>query len=149
MGKSDLFHNSSCRDISCSVKRCVYDSDLILHLINGLLVYYLSLYLSDVFIINLLSNYLIQTCCCCRSLICSLYCRQIFDCQNFFCNTFIMRRCKLCAIFPVYFVAIVFRRIMACCDIDTCYAAQLTYCKGQFRCWTKGFKLICLDTVCC
>jgi len=109
----------------------------------------LSLYLSDVFIINLLSNYLIQTCCCCRSLICSLYCRQIFDCQNFFCNTFIMRRCKLCAIFPVYLVTIVFRRVVACSDIDTCYAAQLTYCKGQLWCWTKRLKLICLDAICC
>ena len=131
------------------MKRGIYNADLILHLINGLLVYNLSLYLSDVLVIDLFSDNLILARCDGRSLVCGLYCRQIFNSQNFFCNAFVMRRCKLCAIFPVYLVTIVFRRVVACSDIDTCYAAQLTYCKGQFRCWTKGFKLICLDTVCC
>ena len=38
-------------------------------------------------------------------------------------NSAVMRRCNLCAIFPVYFIAIVFRRIMACCNINTCNTA--------------------------
>ena len=62
-------------------------------------------------------------------------------------NTLIMGRGELCAILPVYLVAVVFRRIVACSDIDAGDAAQLTHCKGKLRRGTQGLKLVGLDPV--
>ena len=131
------------------MKRGIYDADLILHLINGLLVYNLSFYLSNVLVVDLFPDDLILACRNGRSLICGLYAGQILNGKNLLCYALVVRRCKLCAVLPVYLVAVVLRRIMAGSDVDACHAAQLADSKGQLRCGAQGFKLVCLDSVGC
>ena len=60
MGKADLLHHSSGRNVAGAVEGSIYNGDLVLHLINGLLVYYLGLYLRNVFVVNLFSDNLIS-----------------------------------------------------------------------------------------
>ena len=58
-------------------------------------------------------------------------------------------RCDLCTVLPVYFVTIVFRRIMACSHIDSGCTSQVTDCIRQLRSRTKALENVCFDTVRC
>ena len=60
-----------------------------------------------------------------------------------------MRRSKLCAVLPVYLVAVVLRRIMACRNVDSRHAAQLADREGQFRRRTQGLELVCFNPIGC
>ena len=60
-----------------------------------------------------------------------------------------MGRGNLGAIFPVYLIAIIFRGVMACSDINPCNAAKLTDCIGKFRGWAQAFKYIRLNAIGC
>ena len=149
MGESQFLHHSSGRNISCAVKRRVHNADLVLHLINGLLVHNLGLDLGNVLVVDFPADNLILACCCGRCLVRGLYRGQVLYGQHFLCHTFVVRRCKLGAVLPVYLVSVVLRRVMAGCNIDAGYASQFPHCKGQLRCGTQGLELVCLDSVGC
>ena len=149
MGKANLFHHPSGRDIAGSVKRCVNDCNLVLHLVNGLLVHNLGLYLGNVLIVDFFANDFVFACCQCRGLVRGLNRGQILYGQHLVGNALVMGRGELGAVLPVYLVAVVFRRVMACRDINSCNAPQLTHCKGKLRSGTQGLELICLDSVGC
>ena len=147
MGKANFLHHSSGRNIACSVKRRVYNGDLILHPVNGPLVHHLGFHLSYVFVVYFLSYHLILAGSDGRRFICSLYFGQILNSQNLLGYALVMRGRKLCAILPIYLVAVVFRRIMTGCDIDSRNASQLPHCVGQLRSRTQRLKLVGLDAV--
>ena len=57
----------------------------------------------------------------------------ILDGLYFGDDVLIDRSGYLCAVLPVYFVAVVLRRVVACSHYDTCGTSQRTKGKGQFR----------------
>ena len=68
----------------------------------------------------------------------------------YFCNdTFISGCYYLCAVCPVYFVAVVFRGIVGCCQHNACCTAQFSYCEGQHGNGTQGRINEGRDAVCC
>ena len=149
MGKADLLHHSSGRDITGSVERCIHNGDLVLHLVNGLLVHNLGLYLGNILVINLLADHLVLARCRCGCLVRGLYRGQILNGQHLISNALVMRRCKLGAVLPIYLIAVVFRRVVAGCDVDAGNTAKLPDCKGQLRRGAQRLKLVCLNTVGC
>ena len=66
---------------------------------------------------------------------------------NFCDNFLILRSSDLRTVLPVYFISIVFRRIVACSYHNTCNTAKLSQCKRKFRCRTQSFKTIGFDTI--
>ena len=64
-------------------------------------------------------------------------------------DTRIMRRRDLCAVCPVGFVAVVFRRVVAGGDHDACHASVGAQCKRQHRRRTKRIADIGADAVRC
>ena len=102
MGEAQLLHHPSGRDIAGSVKGGVDDGDLVLHLVDGLLVHYLSLYLGDVFVVDVGADHLVQAGCNSAGLTRGLHRGQILDGQNFFRYALIVGRGELGAVLPVY-----------------------------------------------
>ena len=111
------------------MKRRIYNLDAVLHLVDGVLIDHLGLYLSDVFVVDLRSDNLIFSGL--YSLLHGggLHCGQILNRQNLLRNSLVMRRRKLSAVLPVYLVSVVLRRVVAGSDIDAGDAAQLADCK--------------------
>ena len=64
-----------------------------------------------------------------------------------FDNSLIVWSKYLCTIFPISFVAIVFARIMACCNVNTSLRLQIANSKRTFRSWTKFVKNINLNAI--
>ena len=147
--KSKLFKDSSGRDITGSVKRCVNDLEVLALCLDGIHMDDLFLKLCHISIINSLSNHFEKTCLHCFFLVHGLYGIPVGDCLYLAHDPCIMRWCDLCAIFPVNLVSVVFRRVMAGCYVDTCNASQMTYCKRKLRCRTKCLKDIRLNSVSC
>ena len=86
-----------------------------------------------VWIIDICSNHLIKTCCNCGIFVHRLNGRIICYFLHLCHNSGIMRWRDLCAILPVYFVSIVFRRIMACRDVDARCTPKLAHRIGKLR----------------
>ena len=84
------------------VKRCVNDCNLVLHLVNGLLVHNLGLYLGNVLIVDFFANDFVFACCQCRGLVRGLNCGQILYGQYLVGNALVMGRGELGAVLPVY-----------------------------------------------
>ena len=115
------------------MKWCVND----LHILGSLRVDALFFQLRDIFVIKIGSNDAEQVLCSGFILFHCFYHGKIRYFCHFCKNVFIMRRCDLGTVFPVYFVSVVFSRVMAGCDHDTGNTAKFPYCKGKLRCWTK------------
>ena len=147
MGESQFLHHSSGRNVACAVKWCVHDADLVLHLVNGLLVHDLGLDLGNILVVDFSADNLVLACSRGRSLVRGLYRGQVLYGQYLLCHALVMRRRKLGAVLPVYLVSVVLRRVMAGRDVNTGYASQFPHRKGQFRSWTQGLELVCLDSV--
>ena len=94
---------------------------------------YLALQLLDIGIVDRLSDHFVQSGFFRILSGHGLQCAVIGDCFYLSHNTGVMRRSDLRAVLPVYFVAIIFRRIVACGNVDSRNAAQLSYCVGKFR----------------
>ena len=71
------------------------------------------------------------------------------DAVHFCCNCICVLGGQLCAVFPVYLVAVVFLGVMACSDVNTCNGAILDNHEGQFGSGTQAFGQQRLDAVCC
>ena len=63
-------------------------------------------------------------------------------------NSGIVRSKYLCTIIPISLITVVFSRIVACSDIDTTLATEVTDSKRNFRCRTQIIEEIYFDTVC-
>ncbi len=81
--------------------------------------------LCNIGIINLRSDHGEKPCFHCFCFIHGLYGMKICDISHFRDDLFILGCGNLCAILPVYLVAVVFRRIVACGDHNTCCTAEL------------------------
>ena len=105
------------------MKRGVNDGDVLLHLVDGILVYNLCFYMGDVFVINLFADNLVKACC--HGILCAhgLHGGQILNGQNLFRYTLVMRRSKLSAVLPVYLIAVILRRVVACGYVNAGNAA--------------------------
>ena len=135
--ETKLTENSSDRNISGSVKWCVNDLHILGSLRDDLRVDALFFQLRDIFVIKIGSDDAEQILCSGFIFFHCFYHGKIrYFC--YFCkNVFIMRRCDLGTVFPVYFISVVFSRVMAGCDHNTGNTAKLTDCKRKLRCGTK------------
>ena len=129
------------------MKRRVYDFKIFLYLVNGVLVKHLLFELGNVSVVNVSSDHFVET-----SLFGGLFghcldCRKIGHCLYFVHNAFIVRRCDLCSVLPVYLVSVVFRRIVARCNIDSGNTSKLSDCKRKLRSRPQALKYISLDSI--
>jgi len=132
--ESEFFKDSSCRDVSGSVKRCINDFEVLALFLDCIHMDNLFLKFCHISIVYLFTDHLEETSFFCFCLVHGLNCIPVGDGLNLSHDTAVMWRCDLCTVFPVYFVSVVFRRVVAGSYVDTCHAAQMTYCKGKFRC---------------
>ena len=132
--KSKFFEDSSCRDVSCAVKRCVNNLEVLALSLDRIHVKNLFLKFCHISIVYFFADHLEQACLFCFCLVHSLNSIPVRDGLNLSHDSADVRRCDLCAIFPVYLVSVVFRRVMAGCYVDTCNTSEMTYCKRKFRC---------------
>ena len=93
----------------------------------------LLLQLSHVLVIDLFTDHLIEACFFRIFSAHGLHGMIILDGLYFGDDVLIDRSGYLCAVLPVYFVAVVLRRVVACSHYDTCGTSQRTKGKGQFR----------------
>ena len=105
------------------MERGVNDGDVFLHLVDGILVYNLCFYMSNIFVINFFADHFIKTGR--HSILCAhgLHGGQILNGQNLFRYTLVMRRSKLSAVLPVYLIAVILRRVVACGYVNAGNAA--------------------------
>ena len=89
--------------------------------------------LCHVLVVDFLADHLIKVSLDRRILIHGLTCMEILDCLDFVDNLGILWRCHLCAVLPVYLIAVVLGRVMACRNDNTCRAAQRAESKGKLR----------------
>ena len=59
----------------------------------------------------------------------------------------VVRSDHLCTVVPIGFVAVIFFRVMGCCQDDTALTSQFTDSERHFRCWAKVFKHVNFDTI--
>ena len=121
--KSKFFQYTSYRNVSCSVKRCINDLQLVCLLFDGFRAENQFLKSSHIFIIDLFTDHFVKTCCLCIFLGHRLHLSEICDRLNFCDDLFVLRSCDLCAVLPVNFVSVVLWRIVACSYYHTSCAA--------------------------
>ena len=124
--KSKFFKNSSDRYISRSVKRCIYDFYVFCSLSYNLRMNILFFKLCDILIINFFADNFDKSFGNCLLIWHCFHLLKIFNQRNLCQNIFVMRRCNLCSILPINFVAVVFSRIVACSYNNSGYAAKLS-----------------------
>ena len=129
------------------MKWCVHDLQILSFCLNSIHMNNLFLQFCHVCIVHFFADHLEKACFFGFSLVHSLNSIPIGNCLNFSHDSAVMWRCDLCTILPVYFVSIVFRRIMACSYHNTRNTAKLSQCKRKFRCWTQSFKTIGFDAI--
>ena len=148
MLEAKLFQNSRHRNQACSMERCIDNADIIRHLPDDLRMDDLLLEGFHVSVIDfsaeidkksLLRRFLL------RHGLHLIVAGDRIDIRDDAC---VMRRCHLSAVLPVYLVAIVFRRIVACRDLYTGLASEIPKRKGFLRNRAKRVGKICLDSVC-
>ncbi len=145
--EADLPQHSACRDVAGAVQRCVYNADILLGCINGILMDHLAFQLCDIRIIDIAADVLVQTGRLCRSLVHGFHLVIIRHRAHLCHNAGVVGRGDLCAVLPVYLVTVVFRRVVAGGDVDACDAVQLTHRIGKLRCGAQRFKHIRPDAV--
>ena len=121
--KSKFFQYTSYRNITCSVKRCVNDFQLVCLLFDGFRAENQFLKSFHVFVINFFTDHFIKAGCLCIFFRHCLHLSEVCDRLNFCNDLFILRSCDLRAVLPVNFVSIVLWRIVACSYNHTCCAA--------------------------
>ena len=129
------------------MKRTVYDLQIFSNCINGILMDHLLFQLCYVGIIHLCSDHFVESGC--FGILCRhrLHSRIICHCLDFIHDSFVMRRCDLRAIFPVYLITIVLRWIMAGCNVDSGNTSEFSDCIRKLRCRTKRIEYIGFDSV--
>ena len=148
LGKAKFTEYSSNRDVSGSVKWCVNDLHIFRSLRDDLRVDALFFQLRDVFVVKISSDDAEQILCSGFIFFHCFYHGEIRYFCHFRQDVFVMRRCDLGTVLPVYFVAVVLSRVVAGCDHDAGDAAKFPHCKGKLRCGAQGLKKIGMDAVC-
>ena len=145
--KADFIQNPSDRQISGSVKRRVYNLHIIRSFRDDFRMNDLLLQLRHILIVNFLSDYLIKPGFDRVRFLHRLYImivRHVIDFRN---NLLISWRRYLCAVFPVAFIAVILRRIMACRNHNTGNTVKRTQRERQFRRRPKRFEYVSFDAV--
>ena len=132
--KSKFFEDSSCRNVTSSMKWCVHDLQILSFCLDSIHMNNLFLQFCHVCIVHFFADHLEKACFFSFSLVHSLNSIPIGNCLNFSHDSAVMWRCDLCTVLPVYFVSIVFRWVMACSYIDTGNTSQMTYRERKLRC---------------
>ena len=139
--------DSSYRLVSCAVEGCVYNLDIIRHLLNHFGMDDLLFQFHHIGVVDFGTNYLVQA----RrhgSLFVHGQNIRIIGHSLYFIDDFLVFGSRnLSAVFPVNLIAIIFRRIMACRYHNTGNAAQCTQSEGKLWCGSEFIKHICLDAV--
>ena len=147
--KSKILQYSLYRSKSRSVKRCINDCNVFCHLLDNLRMDREITEFSEILLINLVGNNLIETCFNRLILIHCLNHIKGSHLGNLIHNVGVMWRSYLCAILPIYFISIVFSWIMTCSNNNTCDTSKLTNCERQLRNRTKTLEYISLNSICC
>ena len=121
--KSKFFQYTSYRNVSCSVKRCVNDFQLVSLLFDCFRTKNQFLKSFHIFVIDFFTDHFVKTCCLCIFFRHCLHLSKVCDRLNFCNNLFVLRSCDLCAIFPVNFISVVLWRIVTCSYYYTSSAA--------------------------
>ena len=103
--------------------------------------------LFHIFIVYFFTDHLIQSCIHGFRLFHCLNCmiiRYIVDFRN---NLFVLGRSHLCTVFPITFIAVIFRRIMACRDNDAGDTSEFPQCERKFRRGSQRLEYIRLNAV--
>ncbi len=146
--KAKLLQHSSRRNISCAMKRCINNGQILLYFLDNLRMANLCLKLCNIAVINRSSNRLVKSHTLRLCLLHRLHCIIISNSFNLSHNPSIMWRRNLCAILPIYLIAIVFWWIMARCNINSSDTTKLSHRIRKLWRRAKRFKYICLNTVC-
>ena len=131
--EAQLGENSSHRKVTGSAERGIYNLDVLSHLLDDIGMNDLLFQLCHVLVVDFLADHLIEVSLDRRILIHGLTCMEILDCLDFVDNLGILGRCHLCAVLPVYLIAVVLGRVMACRNDNTCRAAQRAEREGKLR----------------
>ena len=130
------------------MQRCVNDVQFIAHALDHFGVHQGCLYVFIKGFIHFFADQVEQFLFYCFCLIHALDLAEISN-SVYFCNdAFISGRYYLCAISPVYFVAVVFGGIVGCCQHNARCAAQFSDCEGQHGNGTQGRINEGRNTVC-
>ena len=133
-----FFQVSANRHVTGTMQRCVNDVQFIAHALDHFRVHQASLYIFVEGFIHFAADQVEQFF---RFCFCSVHsldqtevCHSVYFCDD----AFISGCYYLSTVSPVYFVAVVFRGIMGCCQHYACCAAQFSYCEGQHGNGTQG-----------
>ena len=141
--KANFLKYSSYRLISRTMKRRVNNFKVISHFSYYVAVKRKFLYCGNVCVIKLWAKFNIISAFFCLFKAYFFNFRYVYG--VYFLHYFaVTRRRNLSAVFPVYFVTVIFCRVMACRNNYACRTAQMSYCKRKNRNRTKFGINICL-----
>ena len=147
MLEAQLGQDTPCGNISGAAQRCVYNLDIVSHFgdylgMDDLLLQFRHIGVVDLFADNPVKPLLLRF-----GLVHGLHGMIVLDGLDFLDNLLIIGRRHLCAVLPVYLVAVVFRRIVARRYHDARGTPQRAKGEGKLRRGTKRIEHICLDAV--
>ena len=125
----------------------INDLDIIRHLLDDLRVNDLLLDLLHIGVVDLLADNIVKAGLLSLFFIHCLSIAVFFNSWYFIYDICISRRCYLCAILPIYLVAVILRRIVTCSNNNTCCTMELSYSIWKLWCRSEWIKNICLDTI--
>ena len=119
------------RQIAGAMQGRINDIQLISHSCNHFGVHQLCLHVSVKRFVHFLTNEVIQLLLHSLCLFHPLNLSEVFYSVHLCDNSLISGRNHLCAVCPVYLIAVVFGRVMACRQHNPCRTAQLSHRKGK------------------
>ena len=148
MLQSDPTQDFGHEAVSRSVNGGVNDLEVVCHVADCAGVDRLRLNCPEILLVDLFADQLDLTLVECCLIVHFANIRKNVQLVDFGGNRCSMLGGKLCAVLPVYLVAVVLLGIVRCRDVDARNALQLSERKGQFGRGAKRVKEIDLDAVC-
>ena len=145
--EAKLGQHSPYGQITGAAQRRVYDFYIFCHFFDDIGMNDLLLQLRHISIVDFSADSPIQAGKHSFFLVHGLHTMVIFDGLNLPDNLLVPGSRNLCTILPVHFITVIFRRIVACSDHDTCRTSQHSQSKGQLRCRSQGIKYISPDSI--
>ena len=113
MAKAQFFQYTAHRDVSRSVQRCIDYADIIRHFPDRLWMNDLFLEFLHIPVIHRFTDHMIQSLIHRSLFVHSLYFPKVCDAVHLGYDLKVLWRCNLSAVFPVYLIAVIFRRVVA------------------------------------
>ena len=146
--KSQFFQYTAGRQISSSVKRRIHNFQIPAFRFNSIHMKYLFFQFLHICIVHFSANNLIFSLGNGRLFVHGENLVIVCHFLDFIHNTAVMGRRNLGTVFPVHFISIILRRIVAGCNINACRTAQMTKGEGKLRRRPQRLKNISLDSIC-